>query len=132
SDPTTVIPVADLVVAKSHTGDSRQGQTGATYALEASNVGVGPTVGVVTLTDALPTGLTATAMAGPGWTCVVATLTCTRADALAAGAAYPVVTLTVDVAANAPPSLTNIATVSGGGELETGNNSASDPTTVRP
>ena len=38
----------------------------------------------------------------------------------------------MNVAANAPASLTNTATVSGGGELNTSNNSASDPTTINP
>ena len=41
-------------------------------------------------------------MSGPGWTCDVASLSCYRSDTLAAGSAYPPVTLTVSVAANAP------------------------------
>ena len=39
-------------------------------------------------------------------------------------------TLTVNVAANAPSSVTNTASVSGGGETNTANNTASDPTVV--
>lgn len=53
-----------------------------------------------------------------------------RSDLLAAGGSYPVITLTVNVASNAPSSLTNTATVSGGGELNTTNNTATDPTTI--
>jgi hypothetical protein len=41
-------------------------------------------------------------------------------------------TLTVNVAANAPASVTNTATVSGGGEINTANDTANDPTTINP
>ncbi|MDD5560288.1 IPTL-CTERM sorting domain-containing protein, partial [Candidatus Methylomirabilis sp.] len=92
--------------------------------------GSAPTSGTVTVVDTLPAGLTATGGGGTGWSCVLSTLTCTRADVLGAGSSYPVITLTVDVATNAAASLTNTAAVSGGGETNTGNNTASDPTTV--
>ena len=84
----------------------------------------------MTVTDTLPSGLTATAIAGTGWSCVLGTLTCTRGDALANGSSYPAITLTVNVAANAPASVTNTVNVSGGTESNTGNNSANDPTTI--
>jgi hypothetical protein len=91
---------------------------------------LGSTSGAVTLTDTLPTGLTATGLSGNGWSCTLGTLTCTRSDTLAASASYPAVTLTVNVASNAAASVTNTASVAGGGEINTGNDSASDPTTV--
>src|SRR5207247_350865 len=89
-----------------------------------------PTTDAVTVTDTLPAALTATAMSGTGWTCTLGTLTCSRSDALAAGEIWPPVVLTVNVASNAPFTVTNIANVSGGGEINTGNSSASDPTTI--
>ena len=49
---------------------------------------------------------------------------------LAAGGSYPPLTLTVNVAANAPASVTNTATVSGGGEINTANDTATDLTTI--
>ena len=49
---------------------------------------------------------------------------------LAAGQSYPPITLTVNVASTAPASVTNTATVSGGGETNTANNTASDVTTI--
>jgi uncharacterized repeat protein (TIGR01451 family) len=93
-------------------------------------VGPGSSSGTVTVVDSLPASLTATGMNGTGWNCVLATLTCTRSDVLANGSAYPVITLTVNVANNAPASVTNTATVSGGGELNTTNDTANDVTTV--
>src|SRR5688572_6067488 len=116
TDPTTVIQLPDLTIAKSHSGNFTQGQVGATYSITATNSGFAATSGTVTLTDTLPAGLTATAMSGSGWTCVLGTLSCTRSDALAASASYPPVTLTVDVANNAAASVTNTADISGGGE----------------
>jgi len=130
TDATTINQLPDMTIAKSHTGNFTQGQTGATYTLTATNSGFASTSGTVTVTDTLPSGLTATAISGSGWSCVLGTLTCTRGTALAAGASYPAITVTVTVASNAPASVTNVANVSGGGETSTGNNSASDPTTI--
>ena len=132
SDPTTVnavVATPDLTISKSHTGNFFQGQTGATYTITVSNIGSGATSGTVTVSDALPTGLTATAISGTGWSCDTLTF-CTRSDALAPAASYPAITLTVNVSSTAPASVTNTATVSGGGESNTANDTASDPTTV--
>ncbi len=126
--------VPDLTVTKTHTGSFAQGQTGATYTITVTNSGGAATSGTVTMTDTLPTGLTATAIAGNGWTCPTGTLTspvsCTRNDALAANTSYPALTLTVTVAGNAATPLTNTASVSGGGETNTANDTASDATTI--
>jgi len=120
----------DLAITKSHTGNFSVGQTGATYTITVSNPGHGPTSGTVTVVDTLPSGLTATAISGTDWTCTLGTLTCTRSDALAANNSYPAITLTVNVAANAPTLVTNSATVSGGGETNTANDTANDPTNI--
>jgi hypothetical protein len=120
----------DLTITKSHSSNFFQGETGATYTITANNIGAGPTAGTVTVTDTLPAGLTATAMSGTGWTCTVATLTCTRTDALASAASYPPITLTVSVAASAAASVTNIATVAGGGEINITNDTAMDITII--
>src|SRR5215469_9093578 len=82
--------------------------------------------------DTLPTGLTATAIGGTGWSCVLATLTCSRSDVLAAGSSYLPITLTVTVSGTAPASVTNQAAVSGGGEINLSNDTATDPTTINP
>ena len=130
NDVTAVVQFPDLTVTKSHTGSFTQGQTGASYTIAVSNAAGVATSGSVTVTDTLPVGLTATAIGGSGWTCTLGTLTCTRSDALAASASFPAITLTVDVANNAAASITNTATVSGGGELITANDTANDVTTV--
>ena len=138
TDPTTVNGVADVRLAKSHAGNFTVGVNG-TYTLTASNSGTLATSGTITVTDNLPTGLTvASTPTGTGWNCgttVVgsSTATCTSVTVIAAGATSPnPITVTVVVAAAAFPSVTNAATISGGGEpaFNNGNNSASDPTTI--
>ena len=128
------IPAPDLTITKSHVGNFVQGQIGAPFTVTVTNSGTPSTIGIVTLTDAVPSGLTPTTASGTGWTCTVtgATVTCTRSDALAPGASYPLVTITVNVAANAPASVTNTATISGGGDVNTTNNTATDVTTILP
>jgi uncharacterized repeat protein (TIGR01451 family) len=130
SDPTTIVSPPDLIVAKTHTGSFTQGQTGATYTITVTNAGSGSTTAAVAVSDLLPAGLTATALSGTGWTCSLATVVCTRGDALAPAASFPNIVLTVNVSSTAPASVTNTATVSGGGELNTANDTATDPTTI--
>jgi uncharacterized repeat protein (TIGR01451 family) len=130
-------PVADLTITKSHTGTFRQGDAADTFSLTVRNVGAGATSGPVTVTDPLPAGLVPTSANNGtinGWAVSTSgqTVIATRSDALSAGASYPVFTLTVSVANTAPPSVTNTATVAGGGEANTANNSASDPVTITP
>src|SRR5207244_2866833 len=119
----------------SHTGNFRQGDTADTYTITVSNAGAGATAGAVTVTDTLPAGLAPTAADSGtinGWTVSFSgqTITATRSDVLSNGAAYPALTITVSVASNAPASVTNTVTVAGGGELNTANDSANDPTTT--
>src|SRR5208283_4627047 len=132
NDPTTITPsgAPALGITKSHTGSFTQGQTGDTYTITVTNSGTASTSGTVTVVDTLPTGLTATAISGTGWTCTLGTLTCTSTTVEAAGDSFPAITLTVNVAANAPASVTNSAMASGGGA--TGSVTANDPTTVNP
>jgi uncharacterized repeat protein (TIGR01451 family) len=119
-------PAASLTVAKTHTGNFAQGQNGATCTVTVSNMaGAGQTTGGVTVTETIPTGLTLVSMAGAGWSC--AATACTRNDPLAAGASYSAITVTVNISSNAPSSVTNQVSVSGGTSATA---SASDPTSI--
>ena len=57
-------------------------------------------------------------------------MTCTRSDALGAGASYPVIAVTPAVSQAAASPLTNTASVAGGNEVNTANDTATDPTTI--
>ena len=125
----------DVAITKTHVGQFTRGQTGAQYTITVSNVGFGPTVGTVSVVDTLPNvvnTLVPTAISGTGWTCTLATLTCTRADALPSGSSYPAITLTVNIPINIQNSFTNTATVSGGGDVNPNNNTATDKVTLGP
>lgn len=133
SDPTTIVgvtPAADLVLAKSHAGNFTQGQSGATYSIVVFNASNVSTSGLVSVADALPAAFTPTAMGGTGWICSLATRSCSRSDPLPANSSYPAIVLTVDVAPDAPSNVVNSATVSGGGEANTANDTATDPTNI--
>ena len=134
---TVEAPTSDMVVDKTHTGNFRQGDQSDTYSITATNSGTAPTTGTVTITDILPAGLTPTADNNGvinGWNVSTngQTVTATRNDVLAAGNNYPALTLIVAVADDAPANVVNTATVSGGGETNTANNSDDDPTTIEP
>jgi uncharacterized repeat protein (TIGR01451 family) len=118
----------DMTLAKSHTGNFTRG-VAATYTLPVSNVSpYGASSGLVTINDTLPTGITPTSASGTGWACSVSgqTVSCTRSDALAAASSYPSITLNALVSPSAPATLTNIATVSGGSEVDLLNDTATD------
>jgi uncharacterized repeat protein (TIGR01451 family) len=127
---TVSVVVPDLTITKSHTGNFVRPQTGATYTITVSNIGGADTSALITVNDNLPAGLTATDFSGTNWNCTLSPLQCTRGDVLFAGTSFEPITLTVNVAASAAASVTNTATVSGGTEASTANNSASDVTQI--
>jgi DNA/RNA endonuclease G (NUC1) len=122
----------DLAITETHSGNFTQGGAGYNCTIVVTNVGTLPSSGAVTVTAVLPASLTATAMSGFGWTPNLGALTCTRSSPLLPGAVYPPITLIITVASNAPASITDMATLSGGGDTNAANNTASDPTTINP
>jgi regulation of enolase protein 1 (concanavalin A-like superfamily) len=127
----TLTPTPDLTLTKSHTGNFTQGGVGS-YTLTVNNVGSAASSGTITVVDTLPTSLTPSGTAGSGWTCSInaQTVSCTSSSVIAAANSSTPITLSVLVSNSAPASVTNTATVSGGGETNTTNDSASDPTTI--
>ncbi len=127
---TTAVLAPDLTIAKTHAGTFTVGTNG-TYAITVANApGSLATAGTITVTDTLPAGLGFVSASGSGWTCGFAsgTLTCATSASLAAGSAASPIALVVSVGSTAVPSVTNFATVSGGGEpaAAAGNDTASD------
>ena len=125
--PIIVGRAIDLTVSKTHTGTFQQGGTG-TFQIGVRNAGQVSSTGTVVVTDTLPAGLTPATAAGTGWTCsvVAPTVTCSRGDALSPGASFSAIDIGVTIAATAPASVTNTATVTGGGDVVPGNNMATD------
>ncbi|WMX45736.1 hypothetical protein RGF97_13950 [Streptomyces roseicoloratus] len=89
-----------------------------------------PTTGTVTLTDVLPQGLTVNSThSHASWDCDVSlsSVTCTNDTVVQPFQSYPLLELNVNVAEDAPCTVTNTVTLSGGGSDAA---SASDPTTI--
>jgi uncharacterized repeat protein (TIGR01451 family) len=133
SDTILIAPVApDLIITTTHAGISRQGATGGAYAFKITNNGTAPTSGPVTFTDLLPPGFTVVDFAGTNWNCDKTHLTATRTDALDPGKTYDALAITVNVPATAPTYVTNVATISGGNEQNTINDTSYDVAYIAP
>ena len=123
----TKLPATNTVV---------QSGTGS-FTLTVSNAaGGGYTTAAVTVTDPVPAGLTVTGTpSGTGWNCAATVgqaVSCTRNDFLAPGTSYPAITVNYTVPAGTVAStLTNTATVTGGGD-PTSPHSASATVTIPP
>ncbi len=122
----------DMTLGKSHVGNFTRGST-ATYTIPVENLSpYGSTSGVVTVNDTLPTGLTPTSATGTGWSCSIAsqTVSCVNPTVLAPNSFYPSITVVANVAQTAPSVETNTALVSGGGEINLSNDTATDVANV--
>ena len=111
-----------LTIDKSHTGSLIGGQS-TTFTIAVANAGNSPTDGSpVTVTDPLPaSSFRSIANAGgDGWSCAITglTLTCSRSDQLAANNGYPPILVDATVQDPAPATISNTATVSGGGSAD--------------
>jgi uncharacterized repeat protein (TIGR01451 family) len=126
SDPTTIRQVPALVVTGYPSAGGivyapfTRGRHGAdTYHITVANDGYAATSGPVTFSADLPPGLTAESItAGSGWSCTLATVSCTTngGASLAAGE-QDQITLQVAVSGDAPPSVDTFLQASGGGEV---------------
>ncbi|MBL8995684.1 MAG: DUF11 domain-containing protein, partial [Gemmatimonadetes bacterium] len=128
----TTVSVPDLAVSKTHSGSFTIG-TNALFTIAVQNVGTAPTVGPITVTDTLLTGLSFVSATGTGWSCGAAgaVVTCTLPGPLAPTASSSIA-LTVGVAAAAAPSVTNRAHVSTASDGNAANDVATDIAAVFP
>ncbi|MBL8242468.1 MAG: Ig-like domain repeat protein [Bryobacterales bacterium] len=125
NDSTVILPVPDLTLSKTTSSTFVQGGTAA-FSLVVNNIGAGISSGAYTISDNLPAGLTMQSIAaGIGWDCSASSATfisCVSTAVISPASSAPAVTVNVSIAANTAASITNSATVSGGGELNMGNN----------
>src|SRR5437867_6073542 len=121
----------DLTITLAHTGTFAQGNV-ANYQITVRNIGAAKTNAVVTVTSQLPADLKPSSSSGKGWTCSIdgQTATCIRADELSANSSYPAITLDANIFSTAPAVIVTTAQVSGGGDVRTDNNSASDTASI--
>ncbi|MES2672298.1 MAG: hypothetical protein V4673_18015, partial [Pseudomonadota bacterium] len=114
SSVTTPVNAAQLTMTKTASAASFTVGTAASYTLQVSNTGSAATTAAATITDTIPTGLTIGTLPA-GCSAAGQTVTCTIPAGLAAGANASFV-IQVTPTAAATPSVSNTATVSGGGD----------------
>ncbi len=133
----------DLTMAKTAPASSKV-LTNFAFQLSAANPGSAATSGTMTVTDTIDASLLniQSITAGTGWTCTPnsgfpitsgsVTVSCSSSSAISAGqSGVPVATVTVNATAAALPGpATNTASISGGSEVNTGNNTASSSTAL--
>ena len=114
NDLTTIVtPLPDLTILKEHVGPHFiQGQPGQ-YLLTVANGGPVASSGMITVTDTLPSGISFATGTGTGWSCSASgqLVACTDASTPIAAGGTSAITLSVNVAANAPASEDNFAQV---------------------
>ncbi|SDD53722.1 DUF11 domain-containing protein [Aquimonas voraii] len=113
---TVVTPVdaPQLTITKTASAASFVVGTPASYTLSVQNTGTAATTAVSTITDTIPNGLTIGTLPA-GCTAAGQTVTCTIPASLAAGGSASFV-IPVTPTVSAVPSVSNTATVSGGGD----------------
>ena len=114
TDVATVAPLVLLGVQK--TLASLEAST-ATWSIVVTNLGSNTTVDPIRMTDNLPSTLAYVSAGGDGWLCtnIGQVVGCTYSGPLAPGASTPPISVVTLVNAPAGTSITNVATVDGGG-----------------
>jgi uncharacterized repeat protein (TIGR01451 family) len=116
-----------LTISEAPVGALVQGQTAVFTVTVGNAAGAAPTSGPVTMTETVPSGLTLLGMSGgPTWNCSVPA-SCTTNAVLNGGSTYPPIAITLSLPYNAPASIANQVSVSGGGSAVA---AASDPTLI--
>jgi uncharacterized repeat protein (TIGR01451 family) len=126
---TTVTQRADLTLTQTSSAPFLYGGASETYTLAVQNIGSAASSGTFTITDTLPVGITYVSRTGTAWTvtwnATNRELTATNSAGISAGGTSQSLVLTVTVDANAFPSVTNTAWISGGADGNAANNSVS-------
>jgi hypothetical protein len=121
--PTSTPTGPDLEIIKTLADTLVIGETG-TYLLTIRNLSTQATTSVTMVTDPMPTGLVLLSANGAGWTCAASTpalAQCVYPNPISLNDPPLTLTLTVQVTQAAFPSVTNVATVSTAGDLDTSN-----------
>ena len=127
-------PPPDLTINLQHADPFTLGQAGL-YTITVANPGGVATSGNITVTDPMVTGMTleTASIVATNWNCSASTsvnLSCTFSGSLPQAGGSSTIKFSVDLTAAGGYLLTNVATVAGGGETDTSNDTATDLTTI--
>lgn len=131
TDPAAVS--ADLAIEKTHTPEETRAGEQVTYTLTVTNDGPSASAGPITVTDALPAGMTCVSVSAGSCSGDGATATSTRTSGLAAGGSFQVTVVARVAPATLPGILVNRASVAGPqgqDDRDPTNNSDTDDTRI--
>ncbi len=115
----------DLKISTSWPAPISAATGGGTISLNIANIGTAGATSPVTVTDTFPAGLSPVMISGTGWNCIQPSGPCSRSDVLAAGSAYPPITVSaITTSTYVTSALWNTASVSGGDEINPTNDSS--------
>lgn len=130
SDTAPVIQTPDVALRKSHAAPFLVNAQG-TWRFDVTNVGGSPTIGPITIRDTLPAGTTFVSGSGSGWAISnVGQIVTMISQATLAGGEGSFCTVVVFADTTGYPQVTNAATASTPGDLDSLNDRALDPTPV--
>ncbi len=126
-DPTTVNPYIDLSLRKINNENPLVVGTVGTYLMAVKNDGTAETIDPITVVDPLPTGLEFASGGGAGWSCSALNrvVTCQNTGRLQP-ADTSVFEVRVNILNDALPGVTNVATVSTVGDVNSNNDSGAN------
>jgi Bacterial Ig-like domain (group 3)/Dockerin type I domain len=127
-----------VTVVKSHTATFTQGEQGASFTVNITNNGNGPTGdptggrSPMTVTDTLNSAFSYAGFSGTGWSCSATgqTVTCANDSAVAQGNSYAPLTINVNVSPSASGTITNNVQAIGAGAKSATSNT--DSVTISP
>jgi len=127
-----VTQFADLSITNTASANPVNAGAPLSFVLNVSNAGPDPTTGTLTVSNTVPSGVTAATGSGPGWSCGAlsgSVITCTSTTSIASSGSAPSLTITMNAPGSGPA--TDSASVSSGtADPNSGNNTASQSVTV--
>jgi len=127
-----VTQFADLSITNTPSSNPVNAGAPLSFVLNVSNAGPDPTTGTLTVSNTVPSGVTAATGSGTGWSCGAVSgsvITCTSTTSIASSGSAPPLT----IAMNAPgsgPAVDSASVSSGTADPSSGNNTASQSVTV--
>ena len=116
----------DIMIVNSIAGNYFNAGLNGTFNLIVSNVGAGPTTGLVTVTDVLGSQFAFISAGASGWNCNASgqTVTCTNPGPIAPSTFAATINLAVAVSSSASGNISNTATIATAGDANASNNSS--------
>ncbi len=129
---TTVAASADLSITNTPSTNPVNAAAPLSFAINVSNAGPDATTGTITVSNTVPSGVTAATGSGPGWSCGAlsgSVITCTSTTSISASSSAPPLTIAMNAPASGP-AVDSASVSAATADPNAGNNTASQSVTV--